>query len=112
MDYKKVIENVWTDVQRLIPEHIERLAWSREQVNNYQTKALRDLLRNAKENTVFYKDALSSVDVDNFTLEDLPSLPPNDKTLHMDRWADFVAAPAITYALVERHLEGVRKEEI
>ncbi len=112
MDYKKVIENVWTDVQRLIPEHIERLAWSREQVNNYQTKALRDLLRNAKENTVFYKDALSSVDVDNFTLEDLPSLPPNDKTLHMDRWDDFVAAPGITYDIVEQHLEGVRKGEI
>lgn len=109
MDYKEIMENVWSDVQKLIPEHLARLSWSGEQLREYQTKALRDLLRAAKENTVFYKDALSSVDIDNFTLEDLPTLPPNDKTIHMDRWDDFVAAPGITYEIVEKHLEGVRK---
>jgi len=111
MDYKKILENVWTDVQKLMPEHLERLAWTREQLRDYQTKALRDLLRDAKENTVFYKNVLSSVDIDNFNLEDLPSLPPNDKTLHMDRWDDFVAAP-VTYDIAEKHLEGVRTGKI
>lgn len=109
LDYKEIMENVWNDVQKLMPEHLARLSWSGEQLREYQTKALRDLLRAAKENTVFYKDALSTVDIDNFTLEDLPTLPPNDKTIHMDRWDDFVAAPGITYEIVEKHLEGVRK---
>jgi|GEM_PF-1916226 len=112
MDYKKIMENVWSDVQNLMPEHLERLSWTREELRQHQTKALRNLLRVAKENTVFYKDVLSSVDIDNFTLEDLPTLPPNDKTIHMDRWDDFVAAPGITYEIVEQHLEGVRKREI
>ena len=112
MDYKKVLENVWGDVQKLMPEHIERLSWSSEQLRDYQTTALRNLLRAAKENTVFYREALASVDIDNFNLEDLPSLPPNDKTLHMDRWDDFVAVPGITYDIVEQHLERLRKGEI
>jgi phenylacetate-CoA ligase len=112
LDYKNILENVWADVQKLMPEHLERLSWTREQLRQYQTKALRDLLRSAKENTVFYKDALRSVDIDNFNLEDLSSLPPNDKTLHMDRWDDFVAAHGITYEIVEKHLERLRKGEI
>ncbi len=112
MDYKKIMENVWSDVQKLMPEHLERLSWTPEQLRDYQTKALRDLLRTAKENTIFYNDVLSSVDIDNFNLEDLPTLPPNDKTLHMDRWDDFIAAPGITYDIAEKHLEGVRTGKI
>jgi phenylacetate-coenzyme A ligase PaaK-like adenylate-forming protein len=112
VDYKKIMENVWSDVQKLMPEHLERLSWTPEQLRDYQTKALRDLLRTAKENTIFYNDVLSSVDIDNFNLEDLPTLPPNDKTLHMDRWDDFIAAPGITYDIAEKHLEGVRTGKI
>ncbi len=111
MDYKKIMESVWADVQKLMLGHLERLSWTPEQLLQYQTKALRELLKNAKENTVFYKEALSSIDIDSFNLEDLPTLPPNDKNLHMDRWDDFVAAP-VTYEMAEKHLEGVRAGEI
>ncbi|MGB2693186.1 MAG: hypothetical protein WBC96_11885 [Thermodesulfobacteriota bacterium] len=111
MSYEEIMKGVWADVQKLMPEHIERLSWPSEQLRQYQTAALRKLLRAAKENTAFYKDILGEVDIDNFTLQDLSSLPPNDKTLHMDRWDDFVAAPGITYEIVEKHLEGVRKGE-
>ncbi len=62
MDYKKIMESLWADIQKLMPEHLQRLSWIPEQLREYQTKALRDLLRNAKENTVFYKDVLSSID--------------------------------------------------
>lgn len=106
------MKGVWADVQKLMPEHIERLSWTSEQLRQHQTTALRNLLTAAKENTVYYKEVLEFVDIDNFTLQDLSSLPPNNKTLHMDRWDDFVAAPGITYEIVEKHLEGVRKGEI
>lgn len=112
MGYKEVMSSVWTDVQKLMPEHLNRLSWSSEQLREYQTKELRKLLKNAKENTIFYKDVLSSVDIDSFTLEDLSTLPTNDKTIHMNRWDDFVAAPGITYEKVEKHLEAFRKGEI
>jgi len=55
MDYNKILEYMWTDVQELMPGHLEHLAWTREQLRDYQTKALRDLLKSAKENTVFIK---------------------------------------------------------
>ncbi|MGB2691238.1 MAG: hypothetical protein WBC96_01960 [Thermodesulfobacteriota bacterium] len=106
------MKSVWADVQKLMPEHVARLSWTSEQLRDYQTTALRKLLRAAKENTVYYREVLDSVDIESFTLEDLHLLPPNDKTLHMDRWDDFVAAPGITYEVVEKHLEGVREGEI
>lgn len=109
MSYKEIMKGVWADVQGLMPEHIERLSWTPEQLRQHQTTALRDLLKTAKENTNYYREVLGSVDIGNFTLEDLTSLPPTDKTLHMERWDDFVAAPGITYEIVEHHLEKLRK---
>jgi hypothetical protein len=32
MDYKEIMENVWSDVQKLMPEHLSRLSWSGEQL--------------------------------------------------------------------------------
>jgi phenylacetate-coenzyme A ligase PaaK-like adenylate-forming protein len=109
MNYKEIMKGVWADVQKLMPGHLERLTWTTEQLRQFQTTALRNLLREAKEKTVFYGEALGSVNIETFTLDDLPSLPPNDKTLHMDRWDDLIAAPGITYDIVENHLEDFRK---
>jgi len=109
MNYKEIMKGVWADVQEMMPGHLNRLSWTPEQLRQFQTTALRNLLREAKEKTVFYGEALRSVDVETFTLDDLPSLPPNDKTIHMDRWDDFIAAPGITYDIVENHLESFRK---
>ncbi len=112
MDYKKIMESVWADIQKLMPEHLERLSWTPEQLREYQTKALRGILTFAKENTPFYQEVLSSVDTGNFKIEDLSKLPPTDKTLHMERWDDFVAAPGITYEIAEKHLERVRSGKL
>jgi len=112
MDYKKIMESVWADVQKLMPEHLQRLSWTPEQLRDYQTKALRELLTFAKENTPFSQEVLSSVDTANFNIEDLSKLPPTDKTLHMERWDDFIAAPGITYEIAEKHLERVRSGKL
>ena len=68
MDYKTIMNDVWKEVQGIMPEHIQRLSWSKEQVAQYQTKALRELLKVAKENTKYYSEVLSDVDVDNFNI--------------------------------------------
>ncbi|GJM15011.1 MAG: coenzyme F390 synthetase [Thermodesulfobacteriota bacterium] len=112
MEFKEIMAGVWSDVQELMPEHVERLSWTKDQVREHQTKKFRELLKTAKEKTKYYSELLADVDIDNFTLEDLHILPPNDKTFHMDRWDDFVAAPGITYEVVENHLEKLRKGEI
>ncbi len=108
MDYKDIMNNVWSDVQDLMPEHVERLSWSREQVSDYQTKKLRALLKVAKENTKYYGEILSDVNVDTFELEDLGTLSPHDKIVHMDRWNDFSTTPELTYEIAEAHMEGIR----
>lgn len=112
LGYKDVMSSIWADVEKLMPEHVERLSWTSEKLRQYQTEALRNLLTEAKEKTRFYGELLGTVDIGNFTLEDLTSLPSTDKTLHMDRWDDFIAVPGITYKIVEDHLEKLRKSDI
>jgi phenylacetate-coenzyme A ligase PaaK-like adenylate-forming protein len=112
MDSHGILQGIWADVQKRMPEHVSRLTWSREQVREYQTKALRELLTTAKQNTKYYKEALKSVDTERFNIEDLPSLPPHDKIVQMERWDDFIAAPGITYEIAEKHLEGLRSGSI
>lgn len=110
--YEEVIQQHWSDVQEKIHEHIQRLSWTKDELREHQTKALREILTLAKEQTLFYGDALKSVNTETFNLEDLQSIPPTSKSEHMDRWDDFSAAPGITYEIAENHLEKLRKGEI
>ena len=111
MEFNDIMKNIWSDVQGLIPEHVQRLSWSKEQVRAHQTIKLRELLKVAKEKTKYYGQILADVDVDNFTPEDLRSLPPHDKIIQMDRWDDFIAVPDVSYEQAESHLEKLRHAE-
>jgi len=64
LKYHELMKAVWADVQDLIPGHIERLSWTRERLRQFQTEALRNLLREARISTNFYGEALGSVDID------------------------------------------------
>jgi len=112
MDYKQITEKIWGDVEKAMPDHLRRLSWSKDKLRNHQTNGLRAILNLAKEQTVFYGEVLKSVNTYTFNLEDLSTLPPTDKTLHMEKWDDFVAAPGITCEIAENHLEGIRKGEL
>ena len=91
------MNKVWAEVQALMPEHVERLSWTREQVVEHQTKQLRKLLAIAKEKSKYYGEVLADVDVTSFNPEDLPTLPPHDKIAHMERWDDFLTTDEISY---------------
>lgn len=108
MQFNDIMKKVWSDVQELIPGHVERLSWSQAQVREHQTKKLRALLKTAKEKTKYYAEVLADVDVDNFNPEDLSLLPPHDKIVHMDRWDDFSTTPELTYEIAEKHMEDIR----
>lgn len=110
--YDEIIQSVWTDAQSRMPEHLKHLSWTKDELVNHQTMALRDILTLAKERTVFYGDILKSVDTEGFNLEDLNSIPPTGKTEHMDRWEDFLAVPELSYDIAENHLDKLRKGEI
>lgn len=108
MDFNCIMEKVWVEVQALMPEHVERLSWTEEQVKEHQTNKLRELLTVAKEKTKYYGEILADVDVDTFRIEDLKTLPPHDKIVHMDRWDDFSTTPELTYEIAEKHMESIR----
>ena len=110
--YEEIIESIWADVQQSMPGHIKRLYWTKEELAEHQTEALRDILTLAKEKTAFYGDLLKSVNTEAFNLEDLKSIPPTNKAEHMERWDDFITVPGLTYEIAERHLEKLRKGEI
>ena len=110
--YKEIIENIWSQSQNKMPEHLKRLHWTEDELRSHQTQALREILTLAKQRTVFYGDLLKSVDTKSFNLEDLTSLPPTNKREHMERWDDFITVPGLTYVIAESHLEKLRKGEI
>ena len=112
MQFNDIMKKVWSDVQELIPGHVERLSWSQAQVREHQTKKLRALLKTAKEKTKYYAEVLADVDVDNFNPEDLSLLPPHDKIVHMDRWDDFSTTPELTYEIAEKHMEDLFEERL
>jgi len=112
MNYHEIMKGVWEDVQTIMPGHVERLSWTPDQLREYQTSTLRKLLLHSRNNTKYYGEVLKNVDLESFTLEDLATLPPNDKNLHMDRWDDFIAAPGITYEIAENHLKAFREGKI
>lgn len=108
MGYKEIMNQVWGAVQELMPEHVQRLSWTHEQVREHQTKRLRELLRVAKEKTKYYGEILGDIDVDTFEIDDLATLAPHDKIAHMDRWDDFVTTTELSYEVAESHMEDIR----
>jgi phenylacetate-coenzyme A ligase PaaK-like adenylate-forming protein len=88
-------------VRAALPGHLERLRWSREQVEAHQRDALRALLRHARAHSRFHADRLAGVDLEDFALADLPTMTKADLMAAFD---DVVTDPRLTRAAVEAHL--------
>src|SRR5258708_38687387 len=66
---------VQADLLARMPDHIERLRWSREQIEASQRKGLRALLAQAIENSPFHRRRLGGIDPGRFELAHHRSLP-------------------------------------
>lgn len=91
-----------TAARAAVPEHQERLGWTREQIQAEQDRALRALVRHAVARSAFYRERLAGIDVDRVTTADLPSLPPTTKAELMAHWDDVVTEPDLRRAELER----------
>jgi len=97
-------------VREALPAHLDRLGWDRALVEAHQQRRLRALLAHARAHSRFHADRLAEVDVDRFTLADLPSLPTMTKAEVMTAFDDVVTDPRLTRDRVEEHLAATGTE--
>lgn len=88
----------------LLPEHLERAAWSAARIEEHRRQALRRTLVHAKTHSPFYAQRLAHVDAGHFEIEDLATLPVLTKDEMMACFDDFVTDRRVTKKLAEEHL--------
>lgn len=91
----------------LLPEHLQRTAWSAERIHEHRRGALRATLDNALANSPFYARRLAGLDTGRFEPEDLASLPVLTKDDMMASFDDFPTDRRLTRRLVEDHLSTI-----
>lgn len=96
----------------MLPQHLKRLVWTKEQLKSFQTTRLREILHIAKENTSWYRETLKNFDPDEIRLEDLGNLPTLSKDDVMNDWNNVIAVPQLTKDTAEAHIEILREGNI
>jgi len=91
-------------MQRLMPEYVLRLGWSRAEIDAEQTRGLRALLRHAATASPWHRERLRGVDVEHLTPEEIGALPVMTKSDLMADWDAIVTRPGCTLEAAERHL--------
>jgi len=109
MSFNETRARLIKEVHKSLPEHIGRLGWTKEELRQFQTERLREILRIAKEKSPYYRSVLKDTDPADFGIGDLNSLPVLKKQGVMDNWDDIVTVPGINTRLAESHLEEIRE---
>ncbi|MGE0600509.1 MAG: hypothetical protein AB7J35_15270 [Dehalococcoidia bacterium] len=94
----------------VMPEHFERLRWSRDELDRFRTERLRLLISVAATRSPYHAKRLAGVDPGRFNLSDLPALPVMTKADMMANYDEVVTDRRITRAVVEAHLSGAKAE--
>lgn len=84
--------------------HVDRLTWSRGQIEHYRDLRLRALLGYVRQRSPFHSKRLGGVDPDTVSAADLDSLPVMTKQQAQDEWDAIITAPAPDRAGAERVL--------
>src|SRR5690349_5405915 len=85
----------------LAPGHIERLGWSRQQIEACQRDGLRTLLAHAIAHSPFHRQRLRGIEPGRFELADLSTLPVMTKSAMMRSFDDVLTDRRLTRGLVE-----------
>ncbi len=91
-------------VQASLEDHVTRLDWSRQQIEDYQNHRLRALFAYAKERSPFHARRLRGLDLSCASVADLASLPMMTKHHAQEQWDAIVTGPDLNRDLVERIL--------
>ena len=74
-NYEKIRQQHIALLTGMIPEHLERLNWSRRQIDAERQSRLRQLVRVAKERSPWHATRLTQINADTVTEADLEAIP-------------------------------------
>jgi phenylacetate-CoA ligase len=95
-------------VRAALEDHIARLDWPRQQIEQYQTERLRALLGYARERSPFHARRLRHLEPSSASVADLASLPMMTKQDALAEWDNIVTAPDLSHAGAEHVLDEQR----
>jgi phenylacetate-CoA ligase len=90
-----------------LPETLQRLDWSTDQVRAEREHRLRILIRTAQERSPWHRERLGGVNPERLREEDLPGLPTMTKSDLMANWDAIVTDRRLSLEVVEQHLAGL-----
>jgi phenylacetate-CoA ligase len=90
-----------------MPEYVQRLSWTADQLRAERERRLRILVRVAQERSPWHRERLGGVDADAVREEDLQSLPTMTKEDLMANWDGIVTDRRLSLEMVEQHLTGL-----
>jgi phenylacetate-coenzyme A ligase PaaK-like adenylate-forming protein len=93
-----------------LPEHLERVRWSAERLNEERTKRLRELVATAKAHSPWHRERLADVDehaLDETTLVELPTM---DKAQMMENFDRIVTDRRVTLAAANEHIASLHDD--
>jgi phenylacetate-CoA ligase len=93
-----------------LPQHVERLHWSAEQVSAEHDLRLRELLGVAKARSSWHRDRLADIRVDSFDATQLADLPPMTKDDLLTNFDAILTDRRLSLAAVEAHLERLTSD--
>jgi len=109
MNFEETRSRLIKRVHEIIPQHIQRLSWSKEELLKFQTKRLRDILVTAYSSSPYYREILKGIDLQSFELDDLSKLPVLKKDTVMANWDSFVTVEGVNRKVAEDHIEKLRE---
>jgi phenylacetate-coenzyme A ligase PaaK-like adenylate-forming protein len=110
--FHELRDNVQAELLARLPEHIERLHWSHQQIEAAQREGLRSLLTHAKKNSPFHRRRLGDIDAGRFDLANLIRLPVMTKTEMMAALDDVFTDPRLNRGVVEQALAATSSEPV
>jgi len=110
--FEQLRTSVQAELLARIPDHIERLQWSRRQIEAAQLEGLRVLLAQAVESSPFHSRRLAGVDPSRFELADLASLPVMTKAEMMESLDEVFTDRRLHRGLIEQALAATDAEPV
>jgi len=109
MAYEINREKILANMQAEIPEHLDRINWTRDQIDTFQLNALRQLLSYAMKNSSWYRKKYQGITSDAFLKEDLSTLPCLTKKEVIHHWDEICCREDISKEIAEQHLQDYRE---
>jgi phenylacetate-CoA ligase len=89
------------EVRAALQDHVDRVDWPAERIEQYQTERLRALLGYVKERSPFHAARLGGIKPSSATAADLARVAPMEKSDAQGAWDSIVTVPGLDRARVE-----------